>query len=160
MPIVFNSSYTVQMSKVSSDIQDNFLTVTFCEIRKTSYIFPTHTGTEYPFPFQKRNGDIVRKIGLWQDWNPAEQTPNLAALSQIHGASVSKAFDVTFSLQLFIHLSLWLLPLPMCCSAWQMSHYLAVSTSCHLKGQPRRHPHSSMQWTVVVSALGLRLCGT
>lgn len=123
-------------------------------------IFPAHTGTEYPFPFQKRNGDIVRKTGLWQDWNLAGQTPNLEALSQIHGASVSKAFDVTFFLQLFIHLSLWLLSLPMCSSAWQMSHYLGISTSCHLKGQPRRHPHSSTQWTVVSSALGLRLCRT
>lgn len=49
---------------------------------------------------------------------------------------------------------LWLLPLPICSSLWQMSHSLGISTSCGL------HPSIFMQWTLTVYSLGLWLCQT
>lgn len=111
--IVFNSSYTVQMSKVSSATQGNYLTVTFCEIRKTSYIFPTYTGTEYPFLFQKRNRNIVR-----EDWTMARLKPSRANTKS--GSSVSDTWGFSFK-------GLWCHIFP---AAFPISLSLVTSTPC------------------------------
>lgn len=159
MPIVFNFLHCSNAQSLFWHSRQ-FLDCDILWNQKNKLHLPSTHWHRIPFPIPKEKWGHSE-----EDWTMARLKPsraNTKSGSSVSDtwASVSKAFDVTFSLQLFIHLSLWLLPLPMCSSAWQMSHYLGISTSCHLKGQPRRHPHSSMQWTVVSSALGLRLCRT
>ena len=74
------------------------------------------------------------KIGLRLYWSTAGKKKSKAdALSQMHATSVSKD-----SLELLIHLSLWLPPLSIdCLLSWKMSHCLGISTSCDLKMLPR-----------------------
>lgn len=89
--IFCSSPYTVEMSKVSSNTQGNLLSVRSCKIRKQVTSFQ-YTMAQNIHLHSKREEREHSEGRLVQDKTEAQQdrTSNPTALSQMHGASVSK----------------------------------------------------------------------
>lgn len=89
--IFFNITYTVEMSKVSSNNQGNLLSVRFCKIRKKLHLSNIQQWHRISICTPKGKTEAQQ-----------DRTSNPTALYQMHGASVSKGFSyISLSVLLF-----------------------------------------------------------
>lgn len=88
--IVCNNSYTVQMSKVSSDAQDNCLTVISCKTRKQVTSFQHTMAQNTNWHSKREEWDIMR-----EDWTKARLKPSRATIKS-SSSSVSDTWGFSF----------------------------------------------------------------
>lgn len=144
--IFCSSPYAVEMSKVSSNTQGNLLSLRSCKIRKQVTSFQ-YTMTQNIHLHSKREEREHSEGRLDQDKTEAQQdrTSNPTALSQMHGASVSKGLDSPIPETSHTSLFGYFYSIYTATSPWQISYSFGISTSCGLKMQPRLHSHSFKQ---------------
>jgi hypothetical protein len=116
---------------------------------KTSYIFITYNGIEYPFKFQQ----TVIPNAHWVDGARQE----VSRTKSKPCGSVSDTCGFNFKGQLLIHLLVWLLPPYVCSSPWQMSHIFGRSMS---ENATEDSSSGFKQWIHPVCSLGIWLCQT